>query len=139
MSFTGLVGYCWASAPPHSTMQMSPSATANSLSTPSSSNDVAGKVYPNCRGKLVLATDSISTRRSLEESFEVGRDEVRGKLMAGCVSMSIHRQVQGHTRFCLSFKCRGEIHLGISRSDSNLANTWFGWRSASLISSVWLQ
>jgi len=26
--------------------------------------------------------------------------------------MSIHRQVQGHARFCLSFKCRGEIHCG---------------------------
>src|SRR6266704_3120004 len=57
MSFTGLVGYCWAGAPPHNTMEMSPSATANSLCMPSSSNDVAGKVYPNCRGKLVLATD----------------------------------------------------------------------------------
>src|SRR6266853_1878215 len=79
MSLTGLTGYCWAGAPPHSTMEMSPSATANSLCMPFSSNDVAGKVYPNCRGKLVLATDSISTRRSLEESFE-GRGEVRGQI-----------------------------------------------------------
>src|SRR6266513_909542 len=55
MSFTGLVGYCWASAPTHSTMEMSPSATPTSLCTPSSSNDVAGKVYPNRRGRLVLA------------------------------------------------------------------------------------
>src|SRR3989442_3776426 len=107
MSLTGLTGYCWAGAPPHSTMEMSPSATANSLCMPFSSNDVAGKVYPNCRGKLVLATDSISTRRSLEESFE-GRGEVRGKLKVGCVPMSIHRQVQGHAHSCLSFKCRGE-------------------------------
>src|SRR4249920_646031 len=60
MSFTGLVGYGWAGAPPHSTMETSPSATANSLCMSSSSNDVAGKVYPNCPGKLVLACPASS-------------------------------------------------------------------------------
>src|SRR6267378_6712239 len=72
MSLTGLVGYCWAGAPPHSTMEMSPSATANSLCMPSSSNDVAAKVYPNCRGKLVLvcpgASPGVNQRRAAVSS-----------------------------------------------------------------------
>ena len=56
MSLTGLVGYCWAGAPPHSTMAMSPSATVNSLCMPSSSNDVAAKVYPTDSFDCVAGT-----------------------------------------------------------------------------------
>src|SRR5947208_14589938 len=96
MSFTGLVGYCWASAPAHSTMEISPSATANSLCTPSSSNDVAGKSVPELQGKARACLP-----RSLEESFEPGRDKVRGKYRSLCPprwNNSLRSDVQCHVR-----------------------------------------